>query len=348
MSRFSFFCLLLLSVTAIAQIASKEPTDEKAKKSFAEAKQLYNRHNYVFAVDGFRKADKQDGGHCVSCEQLAYDSAIELRNYKLARQITQDLLSNATDPKSKARAHYFHAVAAYRDGLEHNNEKAYQEASSELTASLELVPKAIDVIYFDGLVLAHLNQDQAAQEKFREYLRLAGTKSVTAQRAQRYIDHPELVRARMAPAFRIDTLNGKTVSLDDLTGKVVLLDFWATWCAPCREALPHVKEIAKRLSGPNFLVLSISLDTDDKKWKDFVSKNEMSWPQARDEGFSGPIAELFAVHAIPHTFVIDADCVLQEEKVGDASIEGKLKKLIAHAQQLQQASSQNSSPTTAQ
>jgi hypothetical protein len=57
----------------------------------------------------------------------------------------------------------------------------------------------------------------------------------------------------------------------------------------------------------------------------------MTWPQYRDGGFAGPIATMFVVHAIPHTFTIDADGVLQEEHIGDASIEGKLKKRIARA-----------------
>ena len=60
----------------------------------------------------------------------------------------------------------------------------------------------------------------------------------------------------------------------------------------------------------------------------------MTWLQYRDGGFEGPIARLFNVEAIPHTFTIDADGVLQEEQVGDASMEGKLKKLIAQARQL--------------
>jgi hypothetical protein len=71
------------------------------------------------------------------------------------------------------------------------------------------------------------------------------------------------------------------------------------------------------------------------EWKDFVTQNEMNWPQYCDGGFSGSVAKLFGVRAIPHTFTIDADGVLQDEQIGDASIEGKLKKLLARARELQ-------------
>ena len=78
-------------------------------------------------------------------------------------------------------------------------------------------------------------------------------------------------------------------------------------------------------------MLSVSLDSDEGKWKDFVAKNGMTWLQYRDGGFTGQIATQFGVNAIPATFSIDADGVLEDQHVGDAEIEGKLKKLIARA-----------------
>jgi thiol-disulfide isomerase/thioredoxin len=139
----------------------------------------------------------------------------------------------------------------------------------------------------------------------------------------------------MAPPFAVDTLDGQHISMDDLTGKVVWLDFWATWCGPCREAMPHIREIAKKFQGQPLVVLSVSLDSDEQKWKEFISKNGMTWLHYRDAGFAGSIASLFGVKAIPHTFTIDADGVLQDEHIGDASIEGKLKKLVARARELE-------------
>jgi len=139
----------------------------------------------------------------------------------------------------------------------------------------------------------------------------------------------------MAPPFSVTTLDGQRMSMDDLQGKVVLLDFWATWCVPCREALPHIRQVAKKFQGEPLLILSVSLDSEEQKWKDFIVKNEMTWPQYRDGSFSGPIAKMFSVNAIPHTFTVDADGVLQDEHIGDASIEGKLKKLLARARELQ-------------
>jgi len=96
-----------------------------------------------------------------------------------------------------------------------------------------------------------------------------------------------------------------------------------------------MREIAKKFQGQPLVVLSVGLDSDEQKWKEYISKNNMSWLHYRDGGFAGSIANLFGVKAIPHTFTIDADGVLPDEHIGDASIEGKLKKLVARAQELQ-------------
>ena len=84
------------------------------------------------------------------------------------------------------------------------------------------------------------------------------------------------------------------------------------------------------------VVLSISLDDDETKWKEFITKNEMTWNQCHsDKGFMGLVAELFGIHEIPQTFTIDADGVLQDQHIGDADIEGKLKKLVKRAREVQ-------------
>lgn len=81
----------------------------------------------------------------------------------------------------------------------------------------------------------------------------------------------------------------------------------------------------------------MSLDKDAAQWKDFVAKHDMTWYQYRDGGFDGALANLFGVQEIPHTFTIDPNGVLRDEHIGDGSIEGKLKKLCAQAEQMEMA-----------
>jgi peroxiredoxin len=213
----------------------------------------------------------------------------------------------------------------------------FSRAHEESTKALAAYANFPDALWTDGNALARLGQDDAAKARFEQFVKMKPAEDPKRQRALRYISRPELARAKIAPAFAITAIDGKRISIDDLQGKVVLLDFWATWCEPCREALPHIRNVAKKFQGQPLVILSVSLDSDEQKWKEFIGKNEMTWPQYRDGGFTGPIAKMFGVNAIPHTFTIDMDGVLQDEHIGDASIEGKLKKLLARARELQSA-----------
>jgi hypothetical protein len=81
--------------------------------------------------------------------------------------------------------------------------------------------------------------------------------------------------------------------------------------------------------------VSLDEDEDEGEWKDYVAKNEITWSQYRDGHFTGPVPTWFGVRAIPRTFTIDADGVLQDQHIGDAAIVGKLKKSVGRARESQ-------------
>jgi thiol-disulfide isomerase/thioredoxin len=119
----------------------------------------------------------------------------------------------------------------------------------------------------------------------------------------------------MAPPFRMVTSAGEELQLDDMNGKVVLLDFWATWCGPCKESLPEIAHIAKDYANdPMLVVISVSQDRDEGLWKAFVQKNNMSWPQYRDA--NNALSSAYGVASIPHFFTIDTNGILKTEQVG--------------------------------
>lgn len=329
----------LMLAVMVTQLPSQQtpegPTSEKAQKAYKEALDNLKKNMTESALDNFKKADKQDGGHCSACQKQMIKYAVELRDWKTAETAAEELVADAQGAKDVALAHYQAGVVLFREGLEKHKEDLFSRAHEHFTQALAAVANFPDALFADGRALAYLKQDDAAKAEFEKFLAMRSADNPDRQRAMRYISEPELARARMAPPFAITTLDGRRVSLDDMKGKVVLLDFWATWCGPCREALPHMRSIAKNFQGQPLVILSVSLDADDHKWKDFIEKNGMTWMHYRDGGFNGPIARMFGVEAIPHTFTIDADGVLQDEHIGDASIEGKLKKLVSRARDVQ-------------
>ena len=335
--------ILTLACAAAVLLAQEKadegPTNPKAQKTYREALEYVRERRPDAALDAFKKADKQDGGHCLGCQRQMVKYGMELGDWKTAETAAEEIAAEAQTPKDVALAHYQFGIVLLNEGIDKHKEESFNRCHEEMTKALAAAPNFPGAVFADGRALAYLKQDDAARARFEEFVKMRPAESPERQRALRYIEDPELARARLAPPFAVTTVDGRRISLDDLTGKVVLIDFWAAWCGPCRAALPHVREIAKKFEGQPLVVLSVSVDTDEQKWKDFIAKNEMTWPQYFDHGLAGPMAKLFGVQAIPHTFTIDADGALQDEHIGDASIEGKLKKLVRRAQETQAAQS---------
>ena len=120
------------------------------------------------------------------------------------------------------------------------------------------------------------------------------------------------------------TLDGKTLDLADYRGKIVLVDFWATWCGPCIGELPNVRKTYDRYHEQGFEVIAVSLDTDRAALKDYVRKNGLPWPQVvfdkpEELGWNNPMAQKHGVKGIPATFLIDREgkVVAQDLRGGD-------------------------------
>jgi thiol-disulfide isomerase/thioredoxin len=318
-----------------AQEKNDGPTNEKAQKTYQEAlRYLHDREN-VRAFESFKKADKQDGGHCVACQKQVIKFGMELEDWKAAEFAAQEVVAEAQGDRGTALAHYQFATVLMTEGMVRKKDEYLARAHEEIGRAIAAFANFPDALFIDGQLLARLQQDEAAKVRFAQFVKITAASDPNHGRALRYISRPELARAKMSPAFSVITMDGRQVSMDELQGKVVLLDFWATWCEPCREAMPHIRKVAKKFEGQPLVILSVSLDSDEQKWKEFVGKNEMTWPQYRDGGFTGPIATMFGVKSIPHTYTIDVDGVLQEEHIGDSSVEGKLKKLLERAREMQ-------------
>jgi thioredoxin-like negative regulator of GroEL len=279
----SVFTLFL--ATVLSAQTSNGPTDSKAQKTYTEAVQALRVHHYSEALDKFKKANKQDGGQCPACLTQIVSLGIQLGDFKAADSASKELIPLARTPEEAARAHYQRGVILLQQGTEKKKDEILNQAADEFKTALTAQPKNTAWLYAQGLALARLKQDDGAKAVFQQVADLSKAGGITHARALRFAGRPELARERMAPAFALTTESGQRVSMDDLQGKVVLLDFWATWCGPCREALPHMKRIAQKFSGEPLVILSISLDDDEQKWKDFVAKNEMSWLQYRDGSF---------------------------------------------------------------
>jgi peroxiredoxin len=131
-----------------------------------------------------------------------------------------------------------------------------------------------------------------------------------------------------APDFSWSDGNGNTIHLTDLKGKVVLLDFWATWCGPCKMTIPHIEAIYEKYKDKNVVVLGVNLDTGDlEKVKSFIDQYGMKYLVITDP--KSAVAGKYMVNSIPTFFIIDKEGNIAKTIIGyDPNIEDMISKEI--------------------
>jgi thiol-disulfide isomerase/thioredoxin len=131
------------------------------------------------------------------------------------------------------------------------------------------------------------------------------------------------------PDFQEKDLDGKSLSIAGLKGKVVLVDFWATWCGPCITELPHVKAAYDKYRGKGFEIVGISLDSERDKLTGFLSKEKMTWPQFFDgKGWQNKLAQQYGVNSIPATYLLDGEGKIVAKNLRGPALERELAKLL--------------------
>lgn len=314
--------------------AAAYTTNPKFVQAMREGNNYLKTQQPAFAKDAFNKANKIAGGSCWDCLAAVYDAQFAEADFKGAIQTTQKMESIAANPIQKSMAEFDRGDAILTKAGDKAKPEQLQEAYEAFQQAVIIFPKNLPAMFREGQTLARMGKMDEAKTCFGQCAAMAKATDPARLRAQHFAEDPVLATKKQAPPFEVTALDGARFNLDAMSGRVVLIDFWATWCGPCNEALPEVKRIAKDFAGQPLVIISVSWDSDDAKWRQFIQKNEMTWVQYRDADHS--LSRQFGVEAIPHYFTIDSDGVLTAEMVGSNSdVEGRLKKLVAKARDAQ-------------
>lgn len=137
----------------------------------------------------------------------------------------------------------------------------------------------------------------------------------------KFVDDEEVeinLVGKPAPPFTLTTLDGKSVSLASLKGKVVLLDFWASWCGPCRKSMPHLEQTYQKYQSKGLVVVGVNVDKESDKAKAFLAKLAQtvtpSYPLALDA--NAKVMGAYQVMSMPTAFLIGKDGVVKQKFVG--------------------------------
>ncbi|MBP7274558.1 MAG: TlpA family protein disulfide reductase [Saprospiraceae bacterium] len=118
---------------------------------------------------------------------------------------------------------------------------------------------------------------------------------------------PKYIRGAQAPDFSAKTIDGKTFQLSQLKGSYVLLDFWASWCPPCRAESPQMVALQQKYQGRGFEIVSIGLETNETAWRNAIAKDGLNWQYHISDfkRMASPIAELYGIKSIPTKYLIN-------------------------------------------
>ncbi len=153
-------------------------------------------------------------------------------------------------------------------------------------------------------------------------------KTYQEQQAAKAKGNPAAV-GKEAPEFVLPDTKGKMVRLSSYRGKYVLVDFWASWCGPCRQESPNVVNAYNKYKGKNFDILSVSLDDKKDKWMDAIKKDGFTWTQVGDMmAWESSVVRLYQVEGIPATFLIDPKGIVVARDLRGKALEDKLDELL--------------------
>lgn len=312
---------------------NKKPVDHVAvSTAFEQGNAFVARQQYLNAILAYQKANKLSQHECAMCMLKIFAIYKRVGDYGDALSYASKAAKEAGNNKSVAALAHLYRGTLLGQMASKPKDKKLAQAATEIRESLELDPSNT-IAHFDlGVVLMKQEDDTDGIAELKTYLVSGKTAPAIEKSAREMIADPRRAREPFAPEFSFTALDGTPVSLESLRGKVALLDFWATWCPPCRESVPTLLTLHKRFANQPVEFIGISADANEQAWRKFVADHHMDWPDYRDS--SGEVQQDFNVDSYPTYIVIDRTGMIRFRQSGFSDlgsfqdIEGAIKKAL--------------------
>jgi thiol-disulfide isomerase/thioredoxin len=134
---------------------------------------------------------------------------------------------------------------------------------------------------------------------------------------------------QLSPDIVLPSPDGTEIALSSLRGKVVLVDFWASWCGPCRKEMPNVVKAYAKFKSKGFEIYGVSLDQDKDRWVEAIAKDGITWPQVSElKQWESQVVKQFNIQGIPYTLLLDRDGKILAKNLRGEELEAKLAEVL--------------------
>jgi thiol-disulfide isomerase/thioredoxin len=303
--------LALLSAVPLGAQQSPPAADSKGAAALQRGEMALRARDYDVALAAFKQAS---AAFNKSSAQAFYGLARAYHGqgaFKNEADACADALKwTADDRKLESSVRNQRGLALVALG-ETAGTRAFKDAEAEFRAVLALPGAAIVTHYNLGIALLKQNRDEEGIAELRRFVD-SGVRTPEADTARAMIGNPRRAREPFAPLFKVTSLEGEAISLEEHVGKVVVLDFWGTWCGPCVAAVPSVVDISRKYATKPVALIGISSDgqNDRQKVIGFVAAHKMTWPEYIDG--NRQIERIYDVHAFPTWVIIDAEGIVRD------------------------------------
>jgi thiol-disulfide isomerase/thioredoxin len=317
--------LLLLAAAPAAAQAPKKPAPAAAPQAPA-SKTVSFKDGKLAAIEAWLAANKTGADRAEALTegaQLAFDLGYWARAKGYADVYTKEF---ATGEQASAMKLLAARSLASTPGSETEAKKAFEKIAADAGDD---VHAAVDATTELAMLLVSSGDKDGAKKALEDVGERFGKVGGLKEYLKGKIDEFDVIGSE-PKAIEVKTLDGKPVKLADFKGKVLLIDFWATWCGPCVAELPNVIATYKKYHPQGFEILGISLDEDEKKLKDFLGSHEMPWAQFFDgNGWKNEVAVAYGVTSIPCTYLLDRDGKVYRQGLRGPALGREIEKLLA-------------------
>ncbi len=244
-----------------------------------------------------------------------------LENVFRTAMITLKLDSLRADSLSKQLQKPYELMVAEYSKVVAKKIKANTNSFASIMAVQQLKPEN----YFE----VYQALDKGLQQKYPNNQDIKSFHTMV-QQTEQMVSRTQAINVGMqAPELLLPMVNDKELALSSLKGKIVLIDFWASWCGPCRKEMPNVKRAYEKYHNKGFEIYGVSLDSERDKWIEAIAKDGLTWPQVSDlKKWQSEAAQIYAVQSIPFTVLIDKEGKIIATNLRGAELEKKLAEIL--------------------